>query len=174
MTLGAEVGKQPGYAQDRVSVALGSHNYSGHVASSPCLEPGLEGIQAIMPFGAGNIYLFTGEELRPGGPQVKFQERLHKGQGHYHHPGCVSSRPALPPARLGGQQTSACRAREAGVHSPSRTLASASMQPSVGPPPKQQAWKEDLLHHKGQDIHTSEGAWTLHYAQLPHPAEQGL
>lgn len=110
VTVGAEVGKQPGCTQGRVSVALGSHNYFGHVASSPCLEPGLEGIQAIMPFRVSNIYLFTGEELRPGGSQVKFQERLHKGQGHYHHPGCGSSRPALPPARLGGQQTSVWRA----------------------------------------------------------------
>ena len=71
-TLGAEVGRQPGCAQDCVSVALGSRNYFGHVPSCPCLEPGLEGIQVIMPFGVSNIYLFTGEELSPGGPQVKF------------------------------------------------------------------------------------------------------
>lgn len=45
----------------------------------------------------------------------------------------------------------------AGAHSPSHTLSSASTHPSVGPPPKQQAWKEDLIHHKGQDTHTSEG-----------------
>ena len=80
---------------------------------------------------------------------------------HCLQPSWVDSRP--PP---GGPEKQARTARHTHCHQLPSTPAWAPLGQQVG--------KEDLIHHKGQDTPMSEGPWTLHYAQLPHPIEQEL
>lgn len=99
----------------------------------------VSGLAQAVPCRISHRYVFTGEELRPPGqevPKFKFQERLHKGQGHYYHPGCVSSWSALPPAHWvdsrplpGGPEKQA--------HSPSCPLSQAAIHLSRSGPPRQ-------------------------------------